>query len=74
MVNLYKLHFPSSYFSFQPYKIVFQPFIFPSLQIDHWVDFRGMKKGYWGFWLGGLQEGKLVVTECFLSISTKIFY
>ena len=32
IVNLYKLHFPSSHFSFQPNKIVFHPTTFSSLQ------------------------------------------
>ena len=32
IVNLYKLHFLSSHFSFQPNKRVFHPSIFPSLQ------------------------------------------
>ena len=31
IVNLYKLHFLSSHFSFQPNKRVFHPSIFPSL-------------------------------------------
>ena len=32
IVNLYKLHFLSSHFSFQPNKKVFHPSTFPSLQ------------------------------------------
>ena len=32
IVNLYKLHFPSSLFSFQPNKKVFHPPTFPPLQ------------------------------------------
>ena len=32
IVNLYKLHFLSSHFSFQPNKRVFRPPTFPSLQ------------------------------------------
>ena len=32
IVNLYKLHFPSSHFSLQPKKKVFHPPIFPPLQ------------------------------------------
>ena len=32
VVNLYKLHFLSSYFSFQPNKKVFHPLTFPFLQ------------------------------------------
>ena len=32
IVNLYKLHFPSSHFSFQPNKRVFHPPTFSSLQ------------------------------------------
>ena len=34
IVNLYKLHFPSSLFSFQPNKKVFHPPIFLSLQLN----------------------------------------
>ena len=34
IINLYKLHFQSSHFSFQPNKRVFYPLTFPSLQLN----------------------------------------